>query len=406
MKRHTIQRGARAALLVAAPLFVLGLGLTGCGNDSDSGGNGAPDGKVQFVYTSDPHYGILRDNYPTVGSPKADSHTVNAAMVAEMNALPAVVFPCGDGGVNACSAVGTVDFVAETGDIANRMETSASVQTAAASWAQFAADYLDGLTLTDKSRNKAPVFLVPGNHDVTNAIGYYKAMSPLTDATSISEIYNRMMKPATLRTKDTYDYAVDKVYYSKDVGGVHFVFVGMWPDSPARAWLETDLAKVSATTPVILFTHDEPTSESKHFTNPNGTHGVNSTDKFENQLADEFADALTINDGLGNPVETLVEQRALVAFLKAHKNIVAYFHGNDHINGAFTYTGPDDDISLNVFSVDSPMKGTVSVGDPTKLTFQVVSIDNGAKQMTVRDYQWHTQTWGATTNVSLASRAK
>jgi hypothetical protein len=97
----------------------------------------------------------------------------------------------------------------------------------------------------------------------------------------------------------------------------------------------------------------------------------------------------------------VIEQRALVAFLKAHRNIVAYFHGNDHINGAFTYTGPDNDIRLNVFSVDSPMKGTVSMDDPSKLTFKVVSIDPEARNMTVRDYLWNTRMWGATTNVSL-----
>ncbi len=96
--------------------------------------------------------------------------------------------------------------------------------------------------------------------------------------------------------------------------------------------------------------------------------------------------------GSVNPVQTLIEQRALVSFLDAHKNIVAYFHGNDHINGSFTYTGPDNDISLNVFSVNSPMKGTVSVDDPTNLTFKVVSIAPDAKDMTARDYQWNTKT--------------
>jgi len=50
------------------------------------------------------------------------------------------------------------------------------------------------------------------------------------------------------------------------------------------------------------------------------------------------------------------------------------------------------------------MKGTVSAGDPTKLTFKVVSIEPDVKTMTVRDYQWNTKTWGAATTISLLPR--
>jgi hypothetical protein len=192
--------------------------------------------------------------------------------------------------------------------------------------------------------------------------------------------------------------------YSKDINGVHYIFITMWPDSVARNWMDSDLAKVSTSTPVILVTHDQPDIETKHLTNPNGSHDINATDKFENMVADMSADKdssgnLTIN------APSTTAQRALVAWLKTHKNIVAYFHGNDHINGAYTYTGPDNDISLNVFRVDSPMKGTVSITDPTQLIFKVVSIDSTAKNMTVRDYLWNAKKWGASTTVSLAPRA-
>jgi hypothetical protein len=389
------------ALFLAALLIWSGIGLLGCSSVSHS--TLAP---TQYIFTSDPHYGIKRDNFPTIGAPKADAHTVNAAMVEVMNSMPTVMLPSDDNGINASKPVGAIDFIVNTGDIANRMETTANVQSAADSWAQFETDYINGLTLKDKNNNKTPLYIVPGNHDVTNAIGFYKAMNPPKDATSMAQIFNCMMQPAVLRTKETYNYSTDKVFYSKDVGGVHFIFISMWPDSIARAWIETDLAKVPATTPVMIFTHDEPTSESKHFINPNGSKDINSKDKFENQLADTFADGTTIEDASGNPVPTVIEQRALVAFLKTHKNIVAYFHGNDHINGAFTYTGPDNDISLNVFSVDSPMKGTVSGKDPSKLTFKVVSIDPEAKYMTVRDYLWNTKTWGTSTNVSLTPQSE
>jgi 3',5'-cyclic AMP phosphodiesterase CpdA len=401
MKVPNKWRQSVSTLFLIALLGFSGTSMVAYGSDTAQ-----PLTSTQFVFTSDPHYGITRDNFPTIGAPKVDAHIVNAAMVWVMNSLPTVTLPCNDNGVNACKPVGAIDFVANTGDIANRMEASSKVQNAADSWSQFETDYINGLTLNDKNGNRAPLFLIPGNHDVSNAIGFYKTLSPLKDATSSVQIFNRMMNPAVLRTKETYDYATDRVFYSKEIGGVHFIFISIWPDSVARAWMETDLAKVAAATPVVIFTHDEPPSESKHFTNPNGANDINSKDKVENLLVDKFADAMTINDASGNPVPTVIEQRALITFLKAHKHIVAYFHGNDHINGAFTYTGPDNDISLNVFSVDSPMKGTVSMGDPAKLTFKVVSIDPDAKNMTVRDYQWNTKTWGASTSVSLAPRSK
>jgi hypothetical protein len=222
-----------------------------------------------------------------------------------------------------------------------------------------------------------------------------------------------MMKPSTLLTNASFStyataaasYAANRVVTSRDVHGVHLVFVGMWPDSISRPLIDADLTKVSATTPVILFTHDQPTSESKHFTNPNTPFSINSTNKFENLLSDTFADSTSINDASGNPVATVLEQRAFVTWLKTHKNIVAYFHGNDNANEYYTYTGPDNDIALNVFRVDSPMKGNISGTDPTKLSFQVVTIDPLAQKMTVREYLWYLQQWGSSKTVSLAPRA-
>jgi hypothetical protein len=178
----------------------------------------------------------------------------------------------------------------------------------------------------------------------------------------------------------------------------------MWPDSTARAWIDNDLKNVSANTPVILFTHDQPDIETKHLTNPNGTKDINATDKFEN-LVTEVSSSLTIAG------TSTIEQRNMVTWLKTHKNIVAYFHGNDHINNTYTYTGPDNDISLNVVRVDSPMKGILPDGspgssiDPSKLAFKVVTVDAANQKLTVRDYLWNAKRWGATTNLSLAPRA-
>ncbi len=391
------------SLVVVALLACLAIGLA-----AGSPSSAAAPSSTQFVFTSDPHYGIIRATFR--GAKDVDAHTVNAALVAAMNGISDVKLPCDDGGVNACQQVGAIDFVAEGGDIANRSEAMAGAPgtyspSSADSWALFETDYIKGISLKDKSGNKAPLYIVPGNHDVTNAIGFYKTMVPPRDATAIAQIYNLMLKPATPRTKDTYDYATDKVNYSKDIGGVHFQFITMWPDSGIRAWMADDLKAVPATTPVVIFTHDQPDAESKHFTNPNDPGDINATDKFENILVDVFADATTISDEEDNPIPSVIEQQALVAFLKDHKNIVAYFHGNDHINGYYKYAGPDGGIALNTFRVDSPMKGPASLKDETKLTFSVVTIDAAAKSMTVRDYQWNAKTWGASNTVSLAPRA-
>lgn len=402
----TKKRFTCASLVAVAVLSGM---VAGCGNDSTAQPAAV---STQLIFTSDAHYGIKR---PAAGifNGYSSGYQVNGAMVGVMNGLPEVTLPCNDNGVNACQPVGAIDFIVEGGDIANRSEGATGNQSAAASWAQFKYDYIDGLTVKDRTGKQSPLFIIPGNHDVSNAIGYYKA--PMNtpaglDATSYLQIYNMMLKPATLLTNADFvgatpsaataaaSYSSDRVQYSKDTNGVHFVFITMWPDSTARAWIDNDLRNVAATTPVILFTHDQPDIETKHLTNPNGTHDINATDKFENMVTD-VSSSLTIAGA------STTEQRALVAWLKTHKNIVAYFHGNDHINGTYTYTGPDNDISLNVVRVDSPMKGTVSATDPSKLAFKVVAIDPSAKNMTVRDYLWTTKRWGATTNLSLAPRA-
>jgi hypothetical protein len=364
---------------------------------------------TQFVYTSDSHYGITRSD---IGTGATTAQAVNQALIAAINGLQscATNAPC----------IGAIDFVANTGDISNRMETSASVPSSATTWAQFSSDYINGLTVTDRNNSKAPLYLVPGNHDVSNAIGYYKAMSPLFDATSYISIYNMMMRPGMTLTNAGFigasatdaatSYANYKVRYSRDMGGVHFVFVGMYPDSATRAWMDTDLSTVKSTTPVVVFTHDQPDIETKHLMNPNGTHAINSTDKFENLVLGEnggFATATTIT-GSSAP-----EQAAFATWLKGHKNVVAYFHGNSNWNQFYTFTGPNNDIGLPTFRVDSPMKGEASktdltnpgsTADPSKLSFQIITIDPNAKQMTVREYLWNTKTWGSSITIPLALR--
>ena len=360
---------------------------------------------LQFVFTSDAHYGITRPRFR--GQSNVDARVVNEALVAAIDRLPGAVFPP-DGGLRAGQKVGAIDFVAESGDVANREEEDSGrqVQPASVSWSQFKADYLDGLTVTDAAGRRSPVFVVPGNHDVSNAVGFYRPMTPPTDASSMVAIYNLMMRPAPPLTEATYDYHRDRVFTSRDLDGVHFVFITIWPDSRTRAWMEKDLARVSAATPVAIVAHDQPDAQAKHFVNPNGAHGLDPHDAFENLLADPLSDGTTIKTA------PLAEQRALESFLRRHPNITAYFHGNSNWNQFYDWTGPDHTVAIHTFRVDSPMKGRFSRQDETKLSFQVASFDPASRTMTVRECLWNTApadpsaplAWGGSTTVALAPR--
>jgi len=357
---------------------------------------------AQIVFTSDQHYGLTRSFR---GTPNTDASTVNKELVKQINSLVTTSFP-NDGGLNAGKTISYIDYVVVTGDITTR-EVS-PVQSATASWAQFTNDYINGITLKNQINSKVEFLLTPGNHDVSNAIGYTKTMSPATDNAALFNIYNYMYNPSSFKTKTTYNYNTDKINYSADVFGVHLMFINMWPDSTAQIWMQKDLAAISSTVPAIIFTHDQPECEAKHFTNPNGTHNINSTDKFENMVPER------LKDGTTTSASTVLEQKNLVSFLKSHANIKAYFHGNDNRNEFYVYKGPDNDINLNVFRVDSPMKGTITgidaangIGDETKLSFQVIVIDNNTKTLTVRECLWNTSgassplVWGTSSTISL-----
>ena len=331
---------------------------------------------VQFIYTSDSHFGITIPEFR--GNKNVSAKIVNAAMVEKMNTLSTTKLPS-DKGVKSGKIIGPIDYLINTGDIANREEKG--VQTAKKSWDEFVETYLNGITLKGKNGKKTAFFLLPGNHDVSNAIGHFKIQEPI-DNTSMVEIHNYMF-PSDLKTNTTFNYLTDKIHYSKDIQGIHFAFINIWPDSNERAWLANDLKSVSSTTPVLLFAHDQPDVESKHFINPNGDHSINGVDKFENLLVDEFKDGKTPKD------ESVIEQREFVAFLKLHKNIKAYFHGNDNENRYFEYHGPDNDVSLKIIQVDSPMKGNFSRTNEKLLSFQFVSIDTKKKIITVRECLWN-----------------
>jgi len=365
---------------------------------SSLAGLASAGGVVKFVFTSDLHYGITRPRFHGAGS--VDAQVVNRAMIRKMNAISGQTVPA-DSGVLAGSAVGSIEYLLTTGDYANRQETG--IQTDSISWRQFWSDYNDSITLLSRLSAKPVILLSPGNHDISNSIGYPTPLVPSTDPTSMVEIYNRMLQPGTALTDASFDYSVDKVNYSRDIAGVHFQFVNMWPDSANRVWMENDLSAVPATTPVLIFTHSPPQVEAKNFTNPNGSHDINGTDGFQNLLAEHLKDGTTTADA------TTVEMRGFASFLKSHKNVRAYFNGHDNFNEFGTWTGPDHDVALPYFRVDSPMKGNYSKADETKLSFQLVAIDSAAQKLTVREVLWNadstkftaTSAWGQSKTLSL-----
>ncbi|HWZ13848.1 MAG TPA: metallophosphoesterase [Mucilaginibacter sp.] len=338
---------------------------------------------INLVFTSDAHYGIARSKFR--GDTNVQGYVVNAAMIRQINTVPNLILPT-DKGIEAGKKVGPVDYLVETGDIANRMEIP--IQSAAASWAQFETDYMHSVSLKRHDGRPATLLLAPGNHDISNAIGFAKPMRPLTDPTSMVKIYNLMLKPQQPLTNAGYDYTKDKINYSLNVNGIHFMFITLWPDSAERIWMQKDLSTVKRSTPVIVFTHDQPTCEAKHFTNPLPPHNMTLSNKFENLTAEYYKEATAASKDDG---ATDIEQRGWTKFLKAHPNIKAYFHGNSNWNEFYVYKGPDNDMSLNTFRVDSPMKGKYSAKDETLLSFQLISIDPQSQTMTVRECLWNTE---------------
>jgi len=262
------------------------------------------------------------------------------------------------------------------------------IQSAAASWAQFETDYIHGLKLSGNDSKPAKLLMIPGNHDISNAIGYAKPMNPLTDPTSMVNIYNLMLQPKKPMTNTVYNYTTDKINYSRNIKGIHLMFITLWPDSAERIWMQKDLDTVAQNTPVIIFTHDEPTCEAKHFTNPLPPHNMTAKNKFQNLVMENYKEG---DKAEKDSAATDIEQRGFVKFLKAHPNIKAYFHGNSNWNQFYVYKGPDNDVKLNVFRVDSPMKGEYSSKDETLLSFQLISLDPATQTLTVRECLWNTK---------------
>jgi Calcineurin-like phosphoesterase len=376
-----------ARLFHLSPLIFILLTLSGA----------AQDNIVNFVFTSDVHYGITRPHFRGVDS--VPSTIVNRAMLAAIDKLPADKLPQ-DGGVAAGETIGKIDAILITGDIANREETG--IQSATTSWQQFQTDYDHLVTTRDGAQQPTPLLLGPGNHDVSNTVGFWRPMRPATDAASMAGIYNRMMNPAQPRTAATYNYTTDKIHFIRTIDGIGLLFVNCWPDSTEQAWMEKSLDRLAPGAPVLLFTHSQPDVEARFFTNPSGDHGIDSTHKFENLLPETLQDGPTLKDS------TLIEQRKLANFLHRHPEIKAYFHGHNNYTEYYQWQGPDKTNALPCFRVDSPMKGRFSAKDETLLSFELITIDTRKKTMTVRECRWNPAPkdpailqWGQTKTIAL-----
>ncbi len=331
---------------------------------------------INFLFTSDVHFGLFKEKFR--GREKVPAYDVNMAMAKVMNGFK------------------DIDAVIITGDIANRMENG--VQTATKSWSEFTTVFIDSLQVSKKDHSKSELWVVPGNHDMSNAIGFHRPMSPKKDPASMLGIYNLVFPNKKM---SVFDSSFCRVHYSKDLNGVHFIFLSLYPDSAERVWMEKDLEKVKNTTPVLLFAHSIPEVEPRFFENPNGIHDINEEDKFENLVPERYKDGKDVKG------ETTIEQQGFTSFIKKHSNIKAYFHGHENFTEYYTYKGPANDIKLTCIRTDSPMKGRVSLKDETKLAFELVSINTKNGQLTFKEVLWNANAsdqkfeWGQTTTLEL-----
>lgn len=322
------------------------------------------DSSIHFIFTSDVHFGLTKQEFR--GKQQVPALEINKAMVDVMNKLS----------VNA--TIAGIDALIITGDIANRMENG--VQSATKSWDQFKEVYIDSNRLQNANGVRSELIVVPGNHDMSNAIGFHRPMEPKKDPASMLGIYN-LMFPKNQVSK--FDSSLTRIHYSRDIRGVHFIFLSLYPDSAERVWMENDLKNIALSTPIFLFAHSIPDVEPRFFENPNGMHDINEEDKFENLVPERYKDGKDVKG------ETTIEQNEFAEFITKHPNIKIYFHGHENWTEYYQYTGPNKDINLTCIRTDSPMKGRISLKDEKKLAFELVSINTNTGILTVKEVLWN-----------------
>lgn len=341
------------------------------------------DSVVNFLFTSDVHFGLMKDQFR--GKENVPAKEVDMAMMQVMNQIAA----------NHANAKG-IDALVITGDIANRMEKG--IQSATASWNQFKEVFIDSNSLKKSDGSKSDLLVVPGNHDMSNAIGFHRPMEPKKDPASMIGIYNLMFQKNQI---SSFDSSLTRIHYSRDIKGIHFIFLSLYPDSAERIWMENDLKDINKSTPVLLFAHSIPDVEPRFFQNPNGLHDINEEDKFENLVPENYKDGKDVKG------ETVIEQNGFADFIIRHPNIKVYFHGHENWTDYYEYTGPKHNIHLTCIRTDSPMKGRISVKDEKKLAFELVSINVNTGLLTVKEVLWNANEnanqwkWGQMANYLL-----
>lgn len=384
---------------------------------------------VQFIFTSDNHFGDVTSATATTKfqgtTTTVDAVIVNTQARNAMNTLPTQVAPS-DYGVNAGKAFGNFDFIVNTGDFASRSVPvpASNGNTSAQSFAQWESIYVDGLTLKDNNGSPLPHLLTPGNHDISNALGGPEVMVPAYDPTAFVKIYNRMMNPAIPLTNASFDYNQHKVFYGRVFGGIHFVFLNQWLDAEMQENLAAYMATIPTTTPIVIFAHMPPEQTGGNFRDPAST---GSDFPWSAGFANYFRDKMHASN-LISPATMITtatvptkEVTDLANFLKARKNIVAWFNGHDNFNQFRTWNGENSvlitntmtQLAIPVFRTDSPMKGKDSAKDARLLSFQVISIDPAKKLMTVRECLWNRSntpggaiSWGVSETISLTNRVR
>src|SRR6185503_2144905 len=143
-------------------------------------------------------------------------------------------------------------------------------------------------TVICRDGRRAKWLIGPVSHDSANARGDARVGKPSSDRTAGGNICNLMLKPQRPLTTAGYNYATDKINYSRNIKGIHLMFITLWADSAERIWMQKDLDTVASNTPVIIFTHDQPECEAKHFTNPLPPYNMTPDNHFENLTAEHY----------------------------------------------------------------------------------------------------------------------
>ena len=199
--------------------------------------------------------------------------------------------------------------------------------------------------------------MVPGNHEASNAVGFYKPMTPPIDKTPMVEIYNRMMRPAA--PKDDGDVRLLHAIGSSSPATSAACTSCSSRSGPIRRralWMDNDLEpSVSESTPVIIFTHDQPDVEAKHFMNPNGAHDINAA-----RSSSRTCSPITSRTARPSTTPSLIEQAPARAFLERASEHHRVLPRQLELERVLRLERPDRTIVLHTFRVDSPMKGAVS----------------------------------------------